>query len=142
MADDVYDFVVVGSGAGGGPVAANLARAGYSVLVLEAGGDFDGDNYRVPCFHPIASEDPDMSWDFFVRHYDNEAMQQKDSKFCAPQNGILYPRAGTLGGCTAHNAMITVYPQNSDWDHLQALTGVRGEDARFLSAARALRLCG
>jgi choline dehydrogenase len=123
MADDVYDFVVVGSGAGGGPVAANLARAGYSVLVLEAGGDFDGDNYRVPCFHPIASEDPDMSWDFFVRHYDNEAMQQKDSKFCAPQNGILYPRAGTLGGCTAHNAMITVYPQNSDWDHLQALTG-------------------
>ena len=25
------------------------------------------------------------------------------------KGGIFYPRAGTLGGCTAHNAMITVY---------------------------------
>ena len=26
---------------------------------------------------------------------------------------MLYPRAGTLGGCTAHNAMILVYPHNA-----------------------------
>ena len=123
MADDTYDFIVVGSGAGGGPVAANLALAGYTVLVLEAGEDYSGYNYRIPCFHSIASEDPQMSWDFFVRHYAEEAMQRQDSKFVAEQDGVLYPRAGTLGGCTAHNAMITVYPQNSDWDHLQALTG-------------------
>lgn len=123
MADDIFDFVVVGSGAGGGPVAANLALAGYSVLVLEAGGDSSGYNYRIPCFHPFASEDPSMSWDFFVRHYSDQAMQQKDTKFVAEQNGIFYPRAGTLGGCTAHNAMITVYPQNSDWEYLQTLTG-------------------
>jgi len=37
--------------------------------------------------------------------------------------GSLYPRAGTLGGCTAHNAMITVYPHNSDWDKLAEITG-------------------
>ncbi|KAL4967788.1 GMC family oxidoreductase [Aspergillus stella-maris] len=37
--------------------------------------------------------------------------------------GILYPRAGTLGGCTAHNAMITIYPYERDWDDLAALTG-------------------
>src|SRR5688500_4639929 len=34
---DRYDFVVVGSGAGGGPLASNLARGGFSVLLLEAG---------------------------------------------------------------------------------------------------------
>ena len=123
MADETYDFIVVGSGAGGGPVAANLALAGYSVLVLEAGGDYCGYNYRVPCFHSVASEDPAMSWDFFVRHYQDAVLQQQDSKFVAAQNGVFYPRAGTLGGCTAHNAMITVYPQNSDWDHLRQVTG-------------------
>ena len=37
MAQDVYDYIVVGSGPGGGPLASNLARANYSVLLLEAG---------------------------------------------------------------------------------------------------------
>src|SRR5579883_2235492 len=123
MATKTYDYIVIGSGAGGGPVASNLAREGYSVLLLEAGGNNDNYHYQVPCFHPLASEDPEMSWDFFVRHYADQAQQQLDSKFCKQQNGILYPRAGTLGGCTAHNAMITVYPHNSDWDYIAKLTG-------------------
>jgi choline dehydrogenase-like flavoprotein len=36
---------------------------------------------------------------------------------------VLYPRSGTLGGCTAHNAMILVYPHNADWDGIARLTG-------------------
>jgi choline dehydrogenase len=123
MPEEIFDFVVVGSGAGGGPVAANLARAEYSVLLLEAGEDCDNYTYRVPCFHPFASEDPSMSWEFFVRHYADQAKQWQDSKYVPGKDGVLYPRAGTLGGCTAHNAMITVYPQNSDWEYLAKLTG-------------------
>ncbi|KAE8345585.1 hypothetical protein BDV24DRAFT_159447 [Aspergillus arachidicola] len=38
-------------------------------------------------------------------------------------NGILYPRAGTLGGCTAHNALVAIYPYRSDFDYIAGLTG-------------------
>jgi choline dehydrogenase len=120
-----YEYVVVGSGAGGGPVAANLARAGRSVLLLEAGGPPEKDDYacEVPAFHTLASEKETMSWRFFVRHYEDEGRQRGDTKYRAQDGGVFYPRAGTLGGCTAHNAMIFVCPSNRDWDAIADLTG-------------------
>jgi choline dehydrogenase len=118
-----YDYIVVGSGAGGGPLAANLARKGHRVLLVEAGGDEENDNYRIPLFHPLASEDPAFRWDFFVRHYGDDALSRRDCKFLPDQDGVFYPRCSTLGGCTAHNAMILVYPHNEDWDYIAALTG-------------------
>jgi choline dehydrogenase len=120
------DYVIVGSGAGGGTLAARLAEAGMRVVVLEAGGDpREGEglpeDYDVPAFHPLASEHPAMSWEFFVRHYADEEQQRRDPKL--QPEGIFYPRAGTLGGCTAHNAMILVAPHDSDWDGIATLTG-------------------
>src|SRR6478752_1992331 len=48
--DTEFDYIVIGSGAGGGPVAANLALAGYRVLLLEAGGEAENAHYSVPAF--------------------------------------------------------------------------------------------
>lgn len=143
-----FEFVVVGSGAGGGTVAARLVERGFRVLLLEAGGDpMDqpavpsasaqstaacsderpiSADYSVPVFHGFAAENQAISWDFFVRHYQNTSQQQKDEKYTETYNGqhvdgVLYPRAGTLGGCTSHHAQITVYPHNDDWNQIASL---------------------
>jgi choline dehydrogenase len=115
-----HDFIIVGSGAGGGPLAANLAKSGFRVLVLEAGSWDSPEVAQVPAFHPHASEHPDLSWEFFVKHYANP--KQLDSKWDAEKNGIFYPRAATVGGCTIHNAMITMCGPSGDWDEIARIT--------------------
>ncbi|KFA51371.1 hypothetical protein S40293_03251 [Stachybotrys chartarum IBT 40293] len=137
----IYDYIVVGSGAGGGPLAARLALAGRRTLLIEAGDDLGASvNYTVPGYNLAATEDPDMSWNFFVRHHADDEQQARDFKttYDTPDGGlytginpprgssikgVLYPRVGALGGCTAHNALIQVYPFRSDWDAIARLTG-------------------
>ncbi len=170
-----FDYIIVGSGAGGGPLAARLALAGKRVLVVEAGDDpakveysdgaqnkpFVGEVTRIPGYYAAASEDAKMSWMFSVRHHDDDPTQAKDAKYNKSidpngggpikdryldtpgkggrKQGIFYPRSSGLGGCTAHHAMITIRPNDQDWDYIANLTGdaswraeaMRGYFAKF-----------
>ncbi|KAH0592820.1 hypothetical protein MHUMG1_09465 [Metarhizium humberi] len=135
-----YEYVVVGSGPGGGTVAANLARAGHSVFLIEAGQD-QGENLieQVPAWFNMAGETPGISWQFFVNHFQNETQARRDNKYTYRLNngsyyvgldppadaeplGIYYPRGATVGGSSQVNAMYFVVPPDSDWTHIANLT--------------------
>lgn len=140
-ASNTYDYIVVGSGPGGAPLAANLAKAGYTTLLLEAGDD-QGESIKqqVAQFSTQAYNDPLARWDFFVKQssddatnakYDHLVYKTTDGQFYvgtsppagATRLGVYYPRAGTLGGCSTHNAGCSALPSNSDWDEIAEITG-------------------
>ncbi|USW51491.1 Putative glucose-methanol-choline oxidoreductase, FAD/NAD(P)-binding domain superfamily [Septoria linicola] len=78
----IYDYIVVGSGPGGGPLACRLARAGFNTLLIEAGTDTSGYvDTQIPSYHPRASELPRQLWQYFVKRYADPALQLRDPKF-------------------------------------------------------------
>lgn len=157
-ADAPVEYIVIGSGPGGGPLAVNLAKAGHKVVLFEAGPpatDLDP-IIAVPLFNPLAATAPEISWDYYVRHYSDQIQQEKDTKYVPagtpnasnPNGGIYYPRSSTIGGCSAHNVLLMVYPSNSTFDSIADVTGdstwsaanmrnffVRLENCRYLIQA-------
>lgn len=146
-----FDFVLVGAGAGGAPLAARLAERGYSVLVCEMGPEKPAkpdaaavENTDVPLLHAEVTEDKRHALTFFVDHFDNQTANPLDPKWHTPRSstpadrtedetGVFYPRAQGVGGCTVHNAMITVSGPSEDWDRVAEATGDeswRGERMR------------
>ncbi|KAJ2998823.1 hypothetical protein NUW58_g205 [Xylaria curta] len=136
-----YEYVIVGSGPGGAPLAANLAIAGHDVLLIDAGGDYGHLREREsPALANPSSERNEVSWGFFTHHYENKELALKDrkltwltpdGKFYSGVNppegsemlGNFYPRYGGLGGCAEHNALVALLPSKNDWDHIKNITG-------------------
>ncbi|KAK4118584.1 GMC oxidoreductase [Parathielavia appendiculata] len=129
-----YDYIVVGSGPGGAVLAVNLAKAGHSVLLLEAGDDNPGQGF--------GRYTPTVTWDFYVKHYpesdprDNQyshlTWMTPEGRYWVGQSGapagskllgVYYPRGATLGGSSMINAMVCWLPSDSDWNYHAEVTG-------------------
>ncbi|KAJ7144298.1 hypothetical protein C8R44DRAFT_565796, partial [Mycena epipterygia] len=124
-----YDYVVVGSGVGGGPLAARLAENGFTgarrtlelkysllVLVVDAGQDVLTVNTTIPLYFGRAVEGLLISaiWPRVIDRWPNVdpaielnyTYNEYSPGAPFPRNGAWYPRARALGGSTIHNAML------------------------------------
>src|SRR5947207_3838357 len=81
------DFIIVGAGAGGAPLASRLAERGYTVLVVEMGPekpakplDAAVEDTEVPLLHSETTEDDRHALRFFVKHFDEDPAGSTDPK--------------------------------------------------------------
>lgn len=76
-----YEYIVVGSGAGGGLLASRLALAGHTVLLFDAGHDVGNiSSVQIPAKSGAVAEDPELAWNFYIRQYDNDTLAHASDK--------------------------------------------------------------
>ncbi|RYN73167.1 hypothetical protein AA0117_g7933 [Alternaria alternata] len=140
--NDTYDYIVVGSGPGGGPLAVNLAKAGFKTLLLEAGDDESAEKRTQALALSEVPIPANLGWSFWVRHYDDDEQTKRYQRLTwrlpngdlwvgpgssapagAEMLGVQYPRGATLGGSTLVNAGFNILPSERDWSQIEALTG-------------------
>ena len=108
---DTYDFIVVGAGSAGCPLAARLSEGGrYRVLLLEAGPGKDPLWVKLPIGYVFYLEKPSShNWNF---NTDSEP-------FCKDRQ-INVPRGRGLGGTSLINSMMYVRGAPRDYDNWAA----------------------
>ncbi|HEX9170010.1 MAG TPA: GMC family oxidoreductase, partial [Roseiarcus sp.] len=101
---ETYDYVVVGGGSAGCTVASRMARAGRSVLVIEAGPNDANPFVSMP--------------GGFVKLFSTERVQFYLAEPQAAAGGrvVAVPQGRTLGGGSSVNAMIYVRGGSADYD--------------------------
>lgn len=100
-----FDYVVVGAGSAGAVLAARLTEdPGTSVLLLEAGGEDDADEIRIPAAFSSLFK---TRWDW---NYTTTEQKQLHNR------RTYWPRMKALGGCSSMNAMIYIRGNRADYD--------------------------
>ncbi len=106
MAEDGFDFVVVGGGTAGAAVAARLAESGnHTICLIEAGGRDKQPQIHVPAAVAAAINTKEINWGF-------ETVPQPG------MNGrkIGVPRGKVLGGSGSINGMVYFRGHPTDYD--------------------------
>ncbi len=93
QSSETFDAVIIGSGAGGGPLAFTLSRAGWKVLVLEKGPRYERSDYH----HDVGLQPGD-----FVPALDQEPHAVVTRKTTQPLLTSLGWIAMCVGGGTSH----------------------------------------
>ncbi len=114
---DLPELIVVGGGSAGCALAARLAEAGRSVLLLEAGRTDATWRLRIPALSYSVVSDPGYDWGY-LGEPDPSVGGRADK----------WPIARRLGGGSAVNGMIYVRGHAWDYDHWAEL-GARGWSA-------------
>ena len=105
----MHDYIVVGAGSAGCVVASRLAETGAKVLLLEAGGEDDWVNIRIPAMMDTIMDSP-YDWGYRT----------------TPQAGlygrkIALNRGKVLGGTSCMNYMVYMRGNRGDYDHWRQL---------------------
>jgi len=133
VANNIYDFVIVGAGNAGCVLANRLSENGkYTVCLLEAGRD----DARLPELLPDASpanvpQPGDYHWGQYVRGAGSlaftgallnrgfgsfEFFQTEDENGPVPGRATVNGKHAGWGGCTSHNTGITHRNPPQNWD--------------------------
>jgi len=102
---ETFDYIVIGAGSAGCVLANRLTEdPAARVLLLEAGGEDDADEVRIPAaFSTLFKTRYDWNYD---------TVEQKH----LGGRPAYWPRAKMLGGCSSMNAMIYIRGNRADYD--------------------------
>ena len=110
-----YDYVIVGAGSAGCVLAARLTEdPATSVLLLEAGGEDDADEIKIPAALATLFK---TKWD-----WNYETVPQKHMN----DRAAFWPRMKALGGCSSMNAMVYIRGNRADYDAWRDEHGATG----------------
>lgn len=111
MAEDTFDYIVVGAGSAGCVLAHRLTQSGrYRVLLLEAGGRDTNPWIHIPLGYGKLFTDPKVNW-----LYESEPEPELNNR------RIIQPRGKVLGGSSSINGLLYVRGQREDFDHWRQL---------------------
>ncbi|XP_050302390.1 glucose dehydrogenase [FAD, quinone]-like [Anthonomus grandis grandis] len=111
--EETFDFIIVGSGSGGAPLANRLSEnPKWKILLLELG-DVAPPIMEIPALAPL----------FQKTKYDWAYMAEKENGSCwgCPNQRMHWPRGRGLGGTTLINFMISIRGNKLDYDRWEAM---------------------